>query len=136
MKPKLVVVVDSKFARIHEAEGFRIKKLLSKHSVDELGLQHKKQSLRTGFKKRADGSAHFLDPHTEAGIVERCDFSRKISEIVNQVLKEGSFSEIILVAPPKVLNHMKKYIKSPVDMREFAKELIHSNNAEIEKIIF
>lgn len=138
MTHKLVLVIDSKFAKIYEAEGLRLKNLISEYKADELGISHKKQSLRTGFKKQAGGSAHFFDPHTETKDIERCDFSKKISDIIKSMIKEKSYSEIILIASPKVLSLMKKYIHkiSNIDVKEIAKDLIHSSDEQIEKVAF
>ena len=60
MTHKLILVIDSKFAKIYEAKGLKLKNLISEYKADELGIGHKKQSLRTGFKKQASGPAHFL----------------------------------------------------------------------------
>ncbi|RST69971.1 host attachment protein [Candidatus Aquarickettsia rohweri] len=138
MTYKLVLVIDSKFAKIYEAEGLRLKNLISEYKADELGISHKKQSLRTGFKKLAGGSSHFFDPHTETKDIERDDFSKKISDIIKSMLKEKSFSEIILIASPKVLNLMRKYISkiSNIAVKEIAKDLINSNDEQIEKVAF
>ena len=138
MTQKLILVIDSKFAKIYEAEGLKLKNLISEYKADELGINHKKQSLRTGFKKQASGSAHFFDPHTETKDIERCDFSKKISDVIKSMIKDKSFSEIILIASPKVLSLMRKYMQkiSNIDIKEIAKDLIHSNDDQIEKVAF
>ena len=138
MTHKLVLIIDSKFAKIYRAEGLQLKKLISEYAAEELGITHKKQSVRTGFKKQASGMAHFFDPHTESKDIERCEFSKKISEVVKDMLKKDSFSEIILIASPKVLSLMRKYMQKAVniEIKEIAKDLISSSEEQIAKVAF
>jgi protein required for attachment to host cells len=138
MTHKLILIVDSKFAKIYRAEGLQLKNLISEYTSDELGVNHKKQSLRTGFKKQAGGMAHFFDPHNEAKDLERCDFSKKIAKIVKDILKNGDFSEIILIASQKVLNLMRKYMQKIVniEIKEIVKDLVHSSEEQIAKVAF
>lgn len=138
MTHKLVLIIDSKFAKIYRAEGLQLKKLISEYTSEEFGIIHKKQSVRTGFKKQASGMAHFFDPHTESKDIERCEFSKKISDIVKDMLIKESFSEIILIASPKVLSLMRKYMQKTVniEIKEIAKDLISSSEEQIAKVAF
>ena len=82
--------------------------------------------------------AHFFDPHNEAKDLARCDFSKEIAKIVKDILKNGDFSEIILIASPKVLNLMRKYMQKIVniEIKEIVKDLVHSSEEQIAKVAF
>ena len=138
MTKKLVLIIDAKFAKLYNAEGLKIRSLISKYTPDEFDIVHKKQSLRTGFKKQTSGAAHFFDPHTEAKDIERSEFSKKISEIIKNKVNGSNFSELIIIAAPKMLNlmrkHLFKFIK--IEVKEVAKDLIHATESQIAKVAF
>ena len=138
MTNKLVLIIDAKFAKLYNAEGLKIRSLISKYTSDELDIVHKKQSLRTGFKKQTGGAAHFFDPHTESKDIERSEFSKKISEIIKSKINGSNFSGLIVIAAPKMLNlmrkHLFKFIK--IEVKEIAKDLIHSTESQIAKVAF
>ena len=54
------------------------------------------------------------------------------------MLKKESFSEIVLIASPKVLNLMRKYMQKAVniEIKEIAKDLINSSEEQIAKVAF
>ena len=135
---KIILVIDAKFAKIYDAEGLVIKSLISEYTADEFGIEHKKQSLRTGFNKQSNGGAHFFDPHTEAKEIERAEFSKKISTIIKEKISSNHFSELIVIAAPKMLNLMRKnFAKLPkIAIKEIAKDLVQSTESQIAKVAF
>ena len=54
------------------------------------------------------------------------------------MLIKESFSEIILIASPKVLSLMRKYMQKTVniEIKEIAKDLISSSEEQIAKVAF
>lgn len=138
MTNKLVLIIDTKFAKLYNAEGLKIRNLISEYTAGEFDIGHKKQSLRTGFKKQTAGPAHFFDPHTEAKDIERSEFSKKISEIIKSKVNSSNFSELIIIAAPKMLSLMRKHLVKlvKIQVKEIAKDLIHATESQITKVAF
>ena len=126
---KIILVIDAKFAKIYEAEGLKIKSLISEHTADEFGIDHKKQS---------DGDAHFFHPHTDSKEIERVEFSKRISDIIKEKINGNNFSELIIIAAPKMLSLMRKSLaKLPkIPIKEIAKDLVQSTESQISKTAF
>ena len=138
MTNKLILVIDTKFARLYNAEGLKIKDLISEYTSAKFGIEHKKQPLRTGFKKQASGSAHFFDPHTETKDIERNEFSKKISEIIKGKINDSNFSQLIIIAAPKMLSLMRKHLLKlvKIEIKGVAKDLIHATESQVAKVAF
>ncbi|WPX96257.1 host attachment protein [Candidatus Bandiella euplotis] len=136
---KIILVMDAKFAKLYDAEGLKIKSLISEHTSEEFGIHHKKQSLRTGFKTQSNGvGGHFFDPHTEPKDIDRAKFSKEISEIIKEKIKDNGFSELIIIATPKMLSLMRKSLPKlhKIQIKEVAKDLVQSAESQIAEVAF
>ncbi len=138
MTNKLILVIDAKFAKLYDAEGLKIKDLISEYTSDEFGIAHKKRLLRTGFKKQRGSSAHFFDPHTETKDIERNEFSKKIAEVIKGEINNSKFSELIIIVTPKTLSLMRKHLLGlvKIKVKEVAKDLIHTTKPQVAKVAF
>lgn len=140
MGKKLILVTDSKVAKLYNASGFKIKDLIATYNADELGIHHKKQSIKTGFHKgNSSHSSHSFSPHSEPKSLDRKQFCKEIVLLLQQIVEKDLFSELIIIAEPKSLGEIRNNLNGKlkdIKNREIAKDLVHSKNSEIEQIAF
>jgi protein required for attachment to host cells len=70
--------------------------------------------------------------------LEKEHFAREIAERVNQAAESGEMSEIVIVAPPRVLGELRKQLSAKARSKvkgELDKDLTHHPLPEIEKAL-
>lgn len=134
---KLIAVADKEHLKFFEAEGVKITG--QKASINLEIQKHKTQSKHQGSYHKNSEMGGFYDPHTDPKELEGRDSAKNIVSHIEEILKEGKYSEVILASSPKMLGYLRQSMKGDVKnkiTKEIDKDLIHSDIESIEKRIF
>jgi protein required for attachment to host cells len=136
---KIIVVADAKHAKFYSSVGLKVTELLKSIESEDFGIDHHIQELHTGYSKNHGSPSHFYDPTNDPKDLNRNDFSKVVVDALVDLQKNHKCAEIIIVTPAKMLGDIRElYPKhlSKIPVREITKDLTHSSEKEIEKIIF
>lgn len=89
----------------------------------------------TGMVFESSGSArHMAEPHADARTEVKQHFALALAEQLNAAKTKERFEQLVLIAPPKMLNEIKKHLSKGTlksVIAELAKELTHCNAYEL-----
>ena len=146
-KPKtsLVVVADSKKARIFEKIGHKKNnKKFDLNIICEIDAELDSQHEKPGRTFNSIGSLsmgslrHAIEPHTDRRQVEKHKFAEKISNNLAELEKDISFDSLILIASHKVLEEIEKTLTDQLGQKtthKLAKNLVAFADNEIKEYL-
>lgn len=137
MKKRWILIADGSRAKILEKYNNTLHNIELTYHSEEVSFEKDKGHHRPGIVTPSVVHAkHSFPPHEEWGIFERHEFAIKIATILNQ--NNDKFDELVLIAPPKVLGDLRKYLnKHSLDklINEINKDYTHTPIKEIENIL-
>ncbi len=131
MKGKVIwiVLADGARARIFRsnAGGTRIEPALPYELIADKRPSHELASERPGrTKDRMAHGRHALEPGTDPHEHEQQTFAIKLAHMLDEERRKGTFDELVLIAPPKMLGRLREAmpdILRRMVRREEAKDL-------------
>lgn len=139
MPNKLLVVADGSKAHFYEAKGTKILGVIESHDAAEFSIAHSKPEKHESHFRGSATAGHKFEPHTDPRDIERDQFSRKISTIVQNHKKSSRFQELYLIAEPKMLGALRKNL-DPKTLawvsKEISKDLADASTDTLQKAVF
>lgn len=102
MATKLIVVADASKAHFVEGKGLKLQKITKEFTNTELG------SKTPDDRHNGQMNGHFYDPPTPVKEVEKLSFACEVAHEVHREVLAKKYDSVILVAPAKMLGHMRK----------------------------
>ncbi len=112
-----IVVADGARARFYRSNpgGTRIEPALNVELVADRRPSRDLDSDRPGrTKDRMAPGRHALEPSTDPHEHAQQAFAREVVELLEKHRTQNDFDELIIVAPPKMLGHVREAMSAPL----------------------
>lgn len=132
----LIVIADGEHARfLHIGSRFA---LHTDRVLDSIAAHRQASDLgtdRPGATFHSYSTAHHsLAPHNDPQMLEKAKFARFVAEELNAAAMRDEFQELVLVAPPHVLDAVRGDLRGPAATRivgTLAKDLVKTPDSEL-----
>jgi protein required for attachment to host cells len=131
---ELVLVEDGSRAKILKRENHSLVHAFPTYHADQMINPMDKDSKIGKIKESHEVTGHAYSSHEEYKDVEKKEFIRKISDIINRNLKE--YDCLVLIAPAERLGEIRGYLQGSVKekiTREINKDLVKTPLDEVFK---
>lgn len=129
---KYIVVMDGKHARFF-SNATENGAMIQVHSFDASKIHRDHKELGRSFDS-GGANRHTIEPHHDEKTLEKKHFTHLVAKFLEDEHTAGSYVNLILVAPPKILGllrqELNKHIKETVTL-EIDKDLVSFSLAEI-----
>ncbi|MGH6935136.1 MAG: host attachment protein [Methylocella sp.] len=91
-----------------------------------------------GRAQSSVGEIHSAVEETDWHELEKERFAASIADRINKAAQSGAFSQIVIVAPPKILGGLRREFTKETEAKiiaEIDKDLTHHTIAEIEQLL-
>jgi protein required for attachment to host cells len=139
MPNKLLVVADGSKAHFYEAKGTKILGVIESHNAAEFSIAHTKPEKHASHFQGGATAGHKFEPHTDPRDIERDQFSRRISALVQTHKQSSRFQELYLIAEPKMLGALRKNLDPKIlawVSKEISKDLADASTDVLQKAVF
>lgn len=88
------------------------------------------------FDRSRDEGRHAMEPDTDPKRVEKEKFAYRVAELLEQGLNDGRYGELLLVAEPRMLGHLREALPKRVRERitkEIDRDLTGLPHPDLEK---
>lgn len=139
MKKTWIVVADSAHARLFSAETPTGGLIEQEDLLHIQSRMHDKDLITDGPGRHSNDTgtgAHGYEPKITPTEEEAIRFAKELAQELYKAFHEYKFEQLIIVAPPKFLGHLRnaldKNVKKVISL-EVAKDLVAEKPAEIRK---
>ena len=137
MTKEWVLVADGSKAKILKRENHSLVHVFPTYHAEEIVTPLDKDSRRLGrVKESHEVTRHAYSPHEDYKDSEKKKFIRKISDIINDNLKE--YDRLVVIASAERLGEIREYLLDPVKdkiTREINKDLVKAPLEEVYKYV-
>lgn len=115
----LIVIADGAHVRLVRSNSDVT--LRTEEAVDAVAAHKRSSDLvsdRPGASVHSDSSArHAFTPRHDRHRLEEERFADAVAELLNQAARAGGFEELLIAAPPRILNEIRKRLDREAETR-------------------